>query len=515
MSCTRFAGLRTTALFSLLGALATACGSDGPAAPTTGALAISSTAQTTTDNTSFDYTITIDNGTPRTIAASTPASYVVDGLSIGTHTVSIRQLAAGCSANNDTRSITVVGGDTVDVAFAVVCARTTGDVTVNVITSGVDLDTDGYGITVDGVNAGSVTSNGNTILRALTPGSKTVGITGVASNCTAAAATKPVVVAAGLPTPVTFDVTCRPRTAVMRFNVATTGAEPDPNGYQLVIDGMGFRLPSNGVFRLLNVPLGRRFLQITEVANNCAMLFAPVQDINITVADTVVVPVNVECIAAGAGVEGFNVIDPANDTLPNPENEPDPAIDLRSTSGRYSAGWVTFTLRFAKPVLPPVLFAPNSLTGFLELDTDENATTGTRPIVNQFGGNATQGVDAVVYFDEDSTQAYILRNDRLVGSAGLRFAGDAVTMSVPLALLNDDGNMSITVAVGTFDRPTDLAPNTGVILARRPAATIANEAFPRDASRTAPTVPAMPEVSSATWRSGPIIARPRVRRWMP
>ena len=490
---------------ALLGSLfLAACGSDGPSAPTTGAIAVTSSALTTSDNAAFEYSIAIDNGAPRAVSSSTAASYVVPGLSIGSHTVTIRGLAPGCTAGTETRTVGVVGGDTVDVAFTVVCTRTTGDLSVSAATTGAELDADGYNVTVDGTVRGTLGVNGTGAVGALTPGSHVVGLTGLASNCTTTTATQNVIITAGATSLARFDVVCRARTGTLRFVTTTTGAELDPNGYVVVVDGNTvFRVPTNGTFRLSNVPLGRRVVFVREVANNCAVTMSP--DFAVTaVEDTVAVPISVACLARGSGTIGFTVTDPASDTLPNEDADPDPSIDLRSTVGRYSPGFLTLTLRFAAPVVSGIRDVPNSMYAAVQFDTDENPGTGTRPLSNDFGGNATQGVEVSVFIDDDSTQAPIFRGSALAGTAGLRFLGDSVILTIPLSVLGDDGDMSMTLLVGTRFRATDIGPNTGVILTRRPVGSAPDPSW----RQTAP-------VPAAGGRPGAIeaIAVPQPRRW--
>ena len=123
------------AIVAVSGLLSPVACSDGggPSAPRTGAIAVTSTVRTTSDNASFSYSITVDQGTPQTVSAAAPARIVIPGVSVGQHSVTLSGLAAGCtigSAPSDSRVVTIRGGDTVSVAFDVGCVRTTGDIAV-------------------------------------------------------------------------------------------------------------------------------------------------------------------------------------------------------------------------------------------------------------------------------------------------------------------------------------------------------------------------------------------------
>jgi hypothetical protein len=51
---------------------------------------------------------------------------------------------------------------------------------------------------------------------------------------------------------------------------------------------------------------------------------------------------------------------------------------------------------------------------------------------------------------------------------------DSVRFVVPFERLDgDDGNVTLTAIIGTPDRPTDLAPNSGVLLSHLPASPLA------------------------------------------
>ena len=65
-------------------------------------------------------------------------------------------------------------------AFEVDCPLTGARITVT--TTGVDLDPDGYRVMVDGSDRGAIASNG-TVFTRLDPGSRTISLAGLASNC--------------------------------------------------------------------------------------------------------------------------------------------------------------------------------------------------------------------------------------------------------------------------------------------------------------------------------------------
>jgi hypothetical protein len=466
--------LRRLAACSALLILA-ACGGDkGPSAPTTGAVAITSTVQTTSDNASFIYSITIDQGPAQMLSATAPVTLVIPGLAVGTHSVTLNGLAAGCtigSAPSDSRAITIRGGDTVQVAFNVTCVRTTGDIVVTTTTTGITPDPDGYTVLVDGANASTVGINASTTVRSVTPGTHVVQLTGIASNCLAVgSASRTVSTTAGSTATAAFTMSCVAATE-LRFTVTTSGGEPDPDGYLAFIDDSApLRVSPNGSVVIRGIPAGTHTIRLRDIADNCALTVPGTRQLSLAEGVPIQSTWSIVCVPRGSGTLGFVSTDPTGDTLPNASQNPTPAIDIVSLSGRYSPGWLILTARFSSPVVSQVPAASNSLFGFIQLDLDESSATGTAPMINTFGGRAEQGVDAMISTDADPSSALLLRGTVSTGRVGVRYLGDSVVISVPLALLdNDDGNMTVTAVFGTGQRPTDLVPNAGVIVARRPA----------------------------------------------
>src|SRR5688500_1491456 len=147
-------------------------------------------------------------------------------------------------------------------------------------------------------------------------------------------------------------------------------------------------------------------------------------------------------------------------------------------TSRYAADWLILVMRFTRPVGAVGSSTQAGLQGAMDLDVDENASTGAPPLINSFGGSASMGSDyRLDLFGSTASTARILRaqgRDTTAHFAPLSSEGDSVVVKIPLAKLGgDDGRMTISAVLGTFDRPTDIAPNSGVILARPEGALVA------------------------------------------
>src|SRR3989442_1332645 len=98
------------------------------------------------------YTVSVDSGAGQAVTVN--GALTISGLKAGTHSVTLYSVAANCTLSGaNTRAVDVIAGDTVPVAFAVGCTATggrSGTIRISTTTTGVDLDPDGYRVSVDG-----------------------------------------------------------------------------------------------------------------------------------------------------------------------------------------------------------------------------------------------------------------------------------------------------------------------------------------------------------------------------
>ncbi len=359
-----------------------------------------------------------------------------------------------------------------------------GALRVAVVTTGVEIDPDGYTYSVDGGTNQPITANGAVVIGGLAVGSHTVALSGLAANCTLSGANSQSVRVTGTDTATAFfQVACTSTRGILQISATTTGSDLDANGYGVLVQrgsetlGMA-RVGPNQTISIPEFPAGSYTATIVDVAGNCTLNGPATRTFTITAGATTQLPIQVTCTALPT-ILGFPFTDPAGDTLSNPGGSGAGAIDLLEIRGSYKADSLIMTFRFAAPVLPASARAANSLGGWVEFDTDENTTTGMSPATNAFGGNAALGVDYVLdLFSADSTSVDL---DRVSTGGSLRvsarFSGDSLVVRIPLSALgNDDGNFKFAMVFGTEDRPTDIAPNAGVYAARRPGSMVQSAA---------------------------------------
>ena len=132
------------------------------------------------------YTLVIDGHGAIPMAALD--TVLETGLTPGDHTTDLQGVAAGCSVQDGaSRSVTAVEGTTVAVDFSVTCTAaepvSTGAIGVTLTTSGVDLDPDGYLLTVDPSMDRAVGITGQARFDDVTAGTRGVRLSGLAANC--------------------------------------------------------------------------------------------------------------------------------------------------------------------------------------------------------------------------------------------------------------------------------------------------------------------------------------------
>jgi hypothetical protein len=149
--------------------------------------------------------------------------------------------------------------------------------------------------------------------------------------------------------------------------------------------------------------------------------------------------------------------------------------DVSELTLTHETDGISVRLDFANDVYVPGPGDPNALVGLVELDLDQNVTTGKLGIVDQLRGDGARtglGVDAGVNLTTlgaDSTVVVYDMGGNMTGRAKVEIGGRRIIIHIPSALLaNDDGYVDAAVIVGNSKSPTDLAPSSGHLSLPRP-----------------------------------------------
>ena len=186
---------------------------DGPVQATFELLCTSATASieitTTTSGENLDtdgYLATLDGNPGRPIGSNGTITFTA--VPAGSHGVRLTAIAPNCTAGQNPRTV-AVAGDPVTVRFDIVCGPPIGSVLVSTVTGGLNLDQDGYAVSLDGGDPLTIDSNGSMTVSSLPAGDHTLELSGIATNC-AVAGDNPRVVAVtnGGVAQVDFQVGC-------------------------------------------------------------------------------------------------------------------------------------------------------------------------------------------------------------------------------------------------------------------------------------------------------------------
>ncbi len=279
----------------VLGLTQAACqDSAGPSTSTStvGTLVVS-TASGGNDPDQDGYLLTVDG--VHSLALDPTGTSHID-LPAGQHTLRLLGMAEHCSVSPGTpHDVAVSSRDTTSVAFEITCSVT--GVRITTTTTGLDFDTDGYRVEVDGIEWGILPSIG-TVLTRLEPGSRTIALTGLSPNCTIAGpGSHTVTIVASEIAPIDFSAACTATSGVIGVVVEASGS--NRNGeYQALVDGASpFTVLRGKPGYLTDVPGGDHVVSLVAPVN-CSVETDP-QPVTVTVGalirDTVVVTFAVIC----------------------------------------------------------------------------------------------------------------------------------------------------------------------------------------------------------------------------
>lgn len=171
-----------------------------------------------------------------------------------------------------------------------------GSIHVTAVTSGQDIDADGYLVTLDSGSAVVLPPNGSATFSDIPPGGHELRIAGVATNCTVGGGLRQRVnVADGKTTTIRLTTTCVTRiseipAATLEVIANTTGIELDLNGYYVRVSNIStgtsnlMFLPVTGSIKVEFTPGSSYLVVLDGVATNCH----PTGDASLTRAVTLV-----------------------------------------------------------------------------------------------------------------------------------------------------------------------------------------------------------------------------------
>jgi Tol biopolymer transport system component len=222
---------------ALLVVLSAAC-SDGPTMPQTGTIRV--TVRTSGGDLDVDgYQVFVDSTTYRSFFANDGGD--ISNVRAGTHSLTLKSVAENCTVSGALpRSVTVTGGQVVNVAFEIACVATAITITTRV--TGSDIQNE-YQVTVNDGPLARVGANGSLVVGRLTPGKYTIKLIAVGDNCSVASGNQTTVdVVSGTTTPVLFEISCVPPIRLERIAFAAdtiVAGAPQTWIWLVNVDGSG------------------------------------------------------------------------------------------------------------------------------------------------------------------------------------------------------------------------------------------------------------------------------------
>jgi len=219
------------------------------------------------------FTVTIDGQQNQSIGSNGTATF--SSVAAGDHDVELIGVPANCTVEGgNPRTVTVLAGGVTATMFDIICVPT-GAVEVMASTTGVDIDPDGYLVTVDGSQSQSIGVDGSVTFSDVTAAEHLVTLTGLAPNCSVGGDNpRTLTVPAGGTAQTAFAVTCTGTTGSISVSTSTTGVDPDPDGYLVEISGVG-TLPNspigaNATVVVPDLAPGDYHLTLSGLAPNCS-----------------------------------------------------------------------------------------------------------------------------------------------------------------------------------------------------------------------------------------------------
>ncbi|MEO6056510.1 MAG: hypothetical protein ABIQ49_06700, partial [Gemmatimonadales bacterium] len=278
--------------------------------PRTGTIAVTTTS-TGAPADPDGYSLLLDGAAAGPIAGD--ATVTLGAVAPGEHTVGLAGVAPNCIVDGDNpRAVTVTASAAASVTIAVSCTPPTpppapGSISVTTHTVGPDPDLDGYAVSLDGGDGVPIGLEGTLPLPDLAPGPHSVGLTGISANCRLDGDNPlTVTVAPGTVASVVFSITCEalpPATGTVEITTATTGPNPDPDGYTVALDGGDPQaIGVNDKVSIASLTAGTHAIRLGGAAANCAIAGSNPRNVTVTAGGTTQVAFTVTCATATGAI---------------------------------------------------------------------------------------------------------------------------------------------------------------------------------------------------------------------
>jgi Tol biopolymer transport system component len=196
-------------------------------------------------------------------------SLLLPWLPVGQRSVQLTGVANNCTVQGgNPRGATLVAGLIEAVDFVIECSATTGDLRVETVTTGGNIDVGGYTVTVDGSQSQHVGPNEVVVFRGLAAGERSVGLDDVAPNCSVAQNPQAVDITAGQEATARFEVACSD--ALLTVVTSTSGTPASGSGYQVTVGSETRPMAFNETSSFSLLP-GSHTVTLGNIPSNCTI----------------------------------------------------------------------------------------------------------------------------------------------------------------------------------------------------------------------------------------------------
>jgi hypothetical protein len=255
------------------------------------------------------------------------------------------------------------GGGGTDVVLPSLIIRTS--------TAGVELDADGYSISIDGQPTQTVGVQATLTIEGLSDGQHSVELSGLAPNCAVSGENPSTTsVQAGATASLTFAVLCRSTTGILEVVTTSSGQPADPDGFVIVLDdAVSNPIGPTATVTFPGIATGLHSVELSGVAPNCQVTGDHPLGVAVEPGETARVSFTINC-AATAGelavtVSGLPSGAAAAVTVTGPNNFSQPVTGTRSFTGlppgsytvaatNVVAGGTTYTPSIGRPIVDVV-----------------------------------------------------------------------------------------------------------------------------------------------------------------
>jgi hypothetical protein len=159
------------------------------------------------------------------------------------------------------------------------------------------FDQDGFAARIDEGSPRPIPDQGELVVEGVDPGPHTVRLTDVDLPCQVSGENpRTVTVSGGDEVTASFTVVCA-TTGFINITTHTTGADIDPDGYALAVDGQNAPLIGANATATLAVDAGQHAVTLSEVAGNCAVQGGDTQSVTVTAGAASALTFEVVCSA--------------------------------------------------------------------------------------------------------------------------------------------------------------------------------------------------------------------------